>query len=48
MPVRKASAKKSLVNNAPEIANDPSFTQVLNEDSCFNPVIFYENGGILL
>jgi cell division protein FtsA len=29
MPVRKASAKKSLVNNAPEIANDPSFTQVL-------------------
>jgi len=29
MPVRKASAKKSFVNNAPEIANDPSFTQVL-------------------
>lgn len=29
MPVRKATAKKTFVNNAPEIANDPSFTQVL-------------------
>lgn len=29
MPVRKAYAKKTLVNNAPELINDPSFTQVL-------------------
>lgn len=29
MPVRKASAKKTLVNNSPEQANDPALTQVL-------------------
>lgn len=29
MPVRKASARKTLINNAPELTNDPSFTQVL-------------------
>ena len=29
MPVRNASAKKTLVNNSTELANDPSFTQAL-------------------
>lgn len=29
LPVRKASAKKSMINNAPELINDPSYTQVL-------------------
>lgn len=29
MPVRKASAKKSMVNNSPDLANDPAMTQVL-------------------
>ncbi len=29
MPVRKATAKKSFINNAPDLINDPSFTQVL-------------------
>lgn len=29
MPVRNASAKKTLVNNSPELANDPAFTQAL-------------------
>ena len=29
LSVRKALAKKTLVNNAPELINDPSFTQVL-------------------
>jgi len=29
MPVRKASAKKTFINNAPELINDPSFTQAL-------------------
>lgn len=29
MPVRKASAKKSFINNNPELANDPSLTQAL-------------------
>ena len=42
MPVRKASAKKTLFNNAPDFVNDPAFTQVLgmllmgNED-CAKP-----------
>ncbi|MDD2590839.1 MAG: cell division protein FtsA [Fermentimonas sp.] len=39
MPVRKATAKKVHINNAPELLNDPSFTQVLGmllfgEESC--------------
>ena len=29
LPVRKTYAKKTLVNNAPELINDPSYTQVL-------------------
>lgn len=29
MPVRQASAKKSFINNFPELANDPSLTQAL-------------------
>lgn len=29
MPVRKASAKKMYINNYPDLANDPSLTQVL-------------------
>lgn len=29
MPVRKATAKKTFINNASELINDPSFTQVL-------------------
>ena len=29
LPVRKAYAKKTQVNNAPELINDPSYTQVL-------------------
>lgn len=29
MPVRKASAKKTLVNNFPDLMHDPAFTQVL-------------------
>ena len=29
MPVRKASAKKTLVNNSPDLINDPAFTQAL-------------------
>ena len=29
LSVRKASAKKSMINNAPELINDPSYTQVL-------------------
>ena len=29
MPVRKASAKKTSINNFPELANDPSLTQAL-------------------
>lgn len=29
MPVRKASARKTFINNAPELTNDPAFTQVL-------------------
>ncbi|MBK5195557.1 MAG: rod shape-determining protein, partial [Proteiniphilum sp.] len=29
LSVRKASAKKTLINNAPELINDPSYTQVL-------------------
>lgn len=29
MPVRRASAKKTFINNSPELANDPSFTQAL-------------------
>jgi len=29
MPVRKASAKKTFINNAPELINDPAFTQAL-------------------
>lgn len=29
MPVRKASAKKTLVNNSPDLMNDPAYTQVL-------------------
>ncbi len=29
MPVRKASAKKTFINNYPELANDPSLTQAL-------------------
>ncbi len=29
MPVRKASAKKTFINNFPELANDPSLTQAL-------------------
>jgi len=29
MPIRNASAKKTSVNNFPELANDPSFTQAL-------------------
>ncbi len=29
MPVRKASAKKSLVNNFPDLMHDPAFTQAL-------------------
>ncbi len=43
MPVRKASARKTFINNAPELTNDPAFTQVLgmlifaNED-CELPV----------
>ena len=39
MPVRKATAKKTYINNAPDLINDPSFTQVLGmllfgEESC--------------
>lgn len=29
MPVRRATAKKTFINNAPELINNPSFTQVL-------------------
>lgn len=29
MPVRKVAAKKSFVNNSPELINDPAFTQAL-------------------
>jgi cell division protein FtsA len=29
MPVRKASAKKTFINNSPELIHDPSFTQAL-------------------
>ncbi|MDR1517997.1 MAG: cell division protein FtsA [Dysgonamonadaceae bacterium] len=29
MPVRKASAKKMMINNSPELANDPAMTQAL-------------------
>ncbi len=29
IPVRKTSAKKTLVNNSPDLINDPSFTQAL-------------------
>ena len=29
MPVRKASAKKTFINNSPELIHDPAFTQVL-------------------
>ena len=29
MPVRKAAAKKSLINNSPDLVSDPSFTRVL-------------------
>ena len=29
LSVRKAAAKKTLINNAPELINDPSYTQVL-------------------
>ena len=39
MPVRKATAKKSYINNAPDLLNDPSFTQalgmlLLGEENC--------------
>lgn len=39
MPVRKASAKKTLVNNSPDLMHDPSFTQALGmllfaEENC--------------
>lgn len=39
MAVRRASAKKTHINNAPELINDPSFTQVLGmlllgEENC--------------
>lgn len=39
MPVRRASIKKSLINNAPELTSNPSYTQalgmlLLGEDSC--------------
>lgn len=39
MPVRKASAKKTFVNNYPELTNDPALTQALGmllfgEDDC--------------
>lgn len=39
MPVRKASAKKTLINNYPELMNDPSYTQILGmllfgEENC--------------
>lgn len=39
MPVRKATARKTFINNAPDLINDPSFTQVLGmllfgEESC--------------
>jgi len=29
IPVRKTAAKKTLVNNSPDLINDPSFTQAL-------------------
>jgi cell division protein FtsA len=29
MPVRRASAKKTLVNNSPDLMHDPAFTQTL-------------------
>ena len=44
MNVRKATAKKSYINNAPDIINNPSFTQalgmlLLGEENCkFDPV----------
>lgn len=39
MPVRKVSARKTLVNNSPELMHDPAFTQVLGmlllgEENC--------------
>ena len=39
MPIRRATAKKSLINNAPELIGNPSFTQVLGmllmgQESC--------------
>ena len=39
MPVRRATAKKSYINNAPELISNPSFTQALGmlligEESC--------------
>ena len=39
MPVRRVAAKSSLINNAPDLINDPSFTQVLGmlllgQDNC--------------
>lgn len=39
MPVRKASAKKSFINNSPELIHDPAFTQTLGmllfgEENC--------------
>ena len=42
MPVRKASAKKTLFNNAPDFVNDPAFTQVLGmlllgNENCAQP-----------
>lgn len=43
MPVRKATAKKTFINNAPDLINDPSFTQALGmlmfaEEDCELPV----------
>jgi cell division protein FtsA len=42
MPVRKALAKKTFINNAPELINDPAFTQALGmllfaEEDCEQP-----------
>lgn len=44
MPVRKASAKKTMVNNAPDLINDPAFTQALGMllfavEDCELPVV---------
>ena len=39
MPVRRATAKKSFINNAPELISNPSYTQalgmlLLGQESC--------------